>query len=250
MFKKLKENTDKVLTTSLIGLWIVSIISVILLIIFSVYMENEKKTNAITLEETSVTTTETTSTTESETTTTTETTDTSTTSTTETTTTATTTTIEVITVPETTKKAVVNKQTETKPVVNKETTTVVTTTITTTEVQSNNTNSEETTTTISTTTTTENNNGMTYIGNFRLTGYVATGNPTASGVYPYVGGVAMNNSQRKELGIKYGDKIYIEGLGTYTVFDCGCRYNVVDVFCNTVSECYNITSYADVYIVN
>lgn len=88
-----------------------------------------------------------------------------------------------------------------------------------------------------------------YIGKMRITGYVATGNRTASGVYPYVGGVAMNNAQRKELGIKWGDKIYIDGLGTYVVFDCGCKRNVVDVFCNTVPECYALTSYADVYII-
>lgn len=87
------------------------------------------------------------------------------------------------------------------------------------------------------------------IGKMRITGYVATGNRTASGVYPYVGGVAMNNAQRKELGIKWGDKIYIDGLGTYVVFDCGCKRNVVDVFCNTVPECYALTSYADVYII-
>lgn len=88
-----------------------------------------------------------------------------------------------------------------------------------------------------------------HIGEMRITGYVATGNKTASGVYPYVGGVAMNNAQRKELGIEWGDKIFIKGLGTYVVFDCGCKRNVVDVFCDTVSECYALTSHADVYII-
>lgn len=86
------------------------------------------------------------------------------------------------------------------------------------------------------------------IGNFKITGYVATGNKTSSGTVPTVGRtVAMNNSQRKELGINYGDKIYIEGLGTYAVEDSGCAYGVVDVFCATVKGCYAITSYYDVY---
>lgn len=87
---------------------------------------------------------------------------------------------------------------------------------------------------------------MTLLGNLYITGYVETGNPTASGVYPYVGGVAMSTSY----GLPYGTTIYIEGLGYYTLFDTGCNYGVVDVFCNTVDECYNLTSWRNVYVVN
>lgn len=87
---------------------------------------------------------------------------------------------------------------------------------------------------------------MTYIGNLYITGYVATGNPTASGPYPYVGGVAMSRSY----GFEWGTTIYIDGLGYYTLFDTGCSYGVVDVFCNTIPECYALTSYRDVYVVN
>lgn len=87
---------------------------------------------------------------------------------------------------------------------------------------------------------------MTYIGNLYITGYVATGNPTASGPYPYVGGVAMSRSY----GLEWGTTIYIDGLGYYTLFDTGCSYGVVDVFCNTIPECYALTSYRDVYVVN
>lgn len=87
---------------------------------------------------------------------------------------------------------------------------------------------------------------MTYIGNLYITGYVATGNPTASGVYPYVGGVAMSRSY----GLPWGTTIYIDGLGYYTLFDTGCSYGVVDVFCNTIPECYDLTSWRDVYVVN
>lgn len=87
---------------------------------------------------------------------------------------------------------------------------------------------------------------MTYLGNLYITGYVATGNPTASGPYPYVGGVAMSRSY----GFEWGTTIYIDGLGYYTLFDTGCSYGVVDVFCNTIPECYDLTSYRDVYVVN
>lgn len=84
-----------------------------------------------------------------------------------------------------------------------------------------------------------------YLGNMRITGYVATGNATASGEMPYVGGVALSTSY----GIPYGTRIYIEGFGEYIVNDTGCAYGVVDVFCNTIDECYALTSYADVYLL-
>lgn len=84
-----------------------------------------------------------------------------------------------------------------------------------------------------------------YLGNMRITGYVATGNATASGEMPYVGGVALSTAY----GIPYGTRIYIDGFGEYIVNDTGCAYGVVDVFCNTVDECYALTSYADVYLL-
>lgn len=89
-------------------------------------------------------------------------------------------------------------------------------------------------------------NNMTYLGELKITGYIATGNPTASGDYPYVGGVAMNTSY----GLSYGTTIYIEDLGYYTLNDTGCAYGVVDVFCNSEQECYNLTSYHNVYVVD
>jgi len=98
----------------------------------------------------------------------------------------------------------------------------------------------------------ENNNTSSIsnlLGNFKITGYVDTGNATASGVYPKSNHtVAMNKSQMHELGLKYGDTIYIEDLGEFTIEDCGCNWEVVDVFCDSVSECYKITSYKDVYL--
>lgn len=206
---------------------------------------DDKHDSTVAIESTTTETEETTETSVEETTTTT--TDTTTTITTTETSVTDTTTTPVVTT---------SKTTQTKKTTPKVTTT---TTVTTTaqETSTNSTNEtslpdEETsiegsTTTAATTVKPQQNRIL--IGNMRITGYVATGNKTASGVYPYVGGVAMNNAQRKSLGIKYGDKIYIEGLGTFTVFDCGCKWGVIDVFRNTVSECYQLTSYANVYIV-
>lgn len=87
---------------------------------------------------------------------------------------------------------------------------------------------------------------MTYLGNLYITGYVWTGNKTSSGEYPYVGGVAMS----RDYGLPYGTTIYIEGLGTYVLNDTGCDYGVVDVFCDSVSACYALTGYTNVYVVN
>jgi 3D (Asp-Asp-Asp) domain-containing protein len=89
-------------------------------------------------------------------------------------------------------------------------------------------------------------NNMTSLGSLKITGYVATGNKTASGVYPYVGGCAMSRSH----GIPFGSTVYVEGLGYYTVNDTGCAYGVVDIFCSTVQECYNLTGNYNVYLVN
>lgn len=89
-----------------------------------------------------------------------------------------------------------------------------------------------------------------YLGNFRITGYYGDGQ-TASGKTPKTNHtIAMNNAQRKELGLSYGDVIYIDGdtvKGYYTVEDCGCKWGVIDVFCSSEAECYRITSYADAY---
>ena len=146
---------------------------------------------------------------------------------------------------------------ETVVITSTETTTPETTTTTTTEIT---TTTETTTTTTTTTepettttetTTTTVNNDETYLGNFRITGYVATGCKTASGTWPQAGRtIAMNKSQMNNLGLKYGDQIRIDGLGTYTLEDCGCKSGRIDVFCNSVSECYALPSYLDAYLVN
>lgn len=93
---------------------------------------------------------------------------------------------------------------------------------------------------------TESKSEMTLLGNLKITGYVSTGNNTANGDYPYIGGVAMSEAY----DLPYGTTIYIEGMGYYTLNDTGCDYGVVDVFCNSEDECYNLTSYLNVYVVN
>lgn len=94
--------------------------------------------------------------------------------------------------------------------------------------------------------------GVEKLGNFRITGY-CNDPMTASGKVPTVNHtIAMNNKQRKELGLEYGQQLYVTGdsiEGVFTLEDCGCGWNVVDVYCTNEAECCKITSYADVYIV-
>lgn len=91
-----------------------------------------------------------------------------------------------------------------------------------------------------------------YIGIMYVTGYTAEeGFPlysaTSSGYGVRPGYCAMNSDQRRALGISYGDQISVEGLGTYTVMDCGCSWGVVDIWLYTNAEAYAITGYYNVY---
>lgn len=91
-----------------------------------------------------------------------------------------------------------------------------------------------------------------YIGTMWITGYTAEegfpeGSATASGYGVRPGYCAMNDSQRRALGISYGDQIYVEGLGTYTVMDCGCGWGTVDIWVYLNAEAYRITGYREVY---
>lgn len=93
-----------------------------------------------------------------------------------------------------------------------------------------------------------------YIGRMYITGYTAEegfpeGSATASGYGVRPGYCALNAEQRRSLGISYGDQIYVDGLGTYTVMDCGCGWGVVDIWVYTNAEAYSITGGYDVYLV-
>ena len=138
-----------------------------------------------------------------------------------------------------------------------ETTTVTVTEETTTEPITETTTETTTvqvteTTTVTTTLNSLAEQGKDYLGRFYVTGYTAEegfprGSATASGAGVREGYCALNDSQRKALGIKYGEYIYVEGLGKYQVMDCGCRSGVVDIWVPTNAEAYSITGYYEVY---
>lgn len=94
--------------------------------------------------------------------------------------------------------------------------------------------------------------GMRYIGTYKITGYdicVAccgkTDGITASGTQATVGRTCAAPK-----GIPFGTKLYIEGIGERIVEDRGgFADNVIDVLCNDHSECYTITGWYDVYVV-
>lgn len=67
------------------------------------------------------------------------------------------------------------------------------------------------------------------------TAYTHTGNPTASGVMPYVGGVAVDPKV-----IPLGTNLFVEGYGYAKAVDTGglIKGNRIDVFLDTSKECY------------
>lgn len=68
------------------------------------------------------------------------------------------------------------------------------------------------------------------------TAYTHTGNATASGVMPYVGGVAVDPKV-----IPLGTELFVEGYGFAKAVDTGglIKGNRIDVFLETSRECYN-----------
>lgn len=96
--------------------------------------------------------------------------------------------------------------------------------------------------------------GTIYLGSFLITGYTAEagfpiGQATHSGAPVGPGVCAMDYWQRISLGIEWGEQIYIEGLGTFTVLDSGCEWGVVDVWVPTNAEAFNMTNYYNVYLL-
>lgn len=92
---------------------------------------------------------------------------------------------------------------------------------------------------------------MTPIGQMYITGYDIcyqccgkVDGITASGTAATVGRTIAAGYQ-----FPFGTQIYIEGLGIYTVEDCGPQGNVIDVLCNNHSECHAITGFYQCYIV-
>lgn len=83
-----------------------------------------------------------------------------------------------------------------------------------------------------------------YLGTYRCTGYVATGNACASGVMPESGVTIASNS------LPMGTRVYIEGIGERVVQDTGgMSSNVIDIFVDSASEAYALTGDYEVYII-
>lgn len=94
---------------------------------------------------------------------------------------------------------------------------------------------------------------MTYIGEFKITGYDIcmsccgkVDGITASGTVATVGRTIATDKR-----YPFGTKIYIEGLGTYVVEDRGgaIKNNKIDVLVNNHKEAYAITGRYKCYIV-
>ena len=101
--------------------------------------------------------------------------------------------------------------------------------------------------------------GVIPFGEFYITGYVPvcehccgkTDGITASGVEALAGRtVAMHQSDMVALGVRYGDKIYIEGVGERVVEDTGCSQGVIDVACESHDDCYKVTRYSTVEVLS
>ena len=83
-----------------------------------------------------------------------------------------------------------------------------------------------------------------YLGSFKCTGYVATGNTCANGNYPTSGYTIASNS------LPMGTRVYIEGIGERVVEDTGgMANNVIDVFVDSKSEAYALTGDYEVYVI-
>lgn len=94
--------------------------------------------------------------------------------------------------------------------------------------------------------------GMTYAGNFKITGYDPhcshccgkTDGITASGNQAILGYSVGSNS------LPLGTKVYIEGYGIFRVDDMGgSSTNLIDIACDSHDICYHMTGRADVYII-
>lgn len=94
--------------------------------------------------------------------------------------------------------------------------------------------------------------GMTYLGRYKITGYDTcakccgkSDGITASGTQATVGRTCAAPK-----GIPFGTVLYIDGIGERIVEDRGgFAENVIDVLCENHPDCYAITGYYDVYVV-
>lgn len=94
---------------------------------------------------------------------------------------------------------------------------------------------------------------LTYLGRYRITGYCTcskccgkSDGITASGTTATVGRTCAAGKD-----LPFGTVLYIDGIGYRTVEDRGGGVNGghIDVLCNDHPECYSITGWYDVYVV-
>lgn len=90
------------------------------------------------------------------------------------------------------------------------------------------------------------------LGTFKITGYTPTCSHCclksdgigSSGRKIEAGkSVAMNRQDMRKYGFKYGDKIYIVGIGERVIEDTGCKQGVIDVACDSHESCYKVTGF-------
>jgi 3D (Asp-Asp-Asp) domain-containing protein len=93
---------------------------------------------------------------------------------------------------------------------------------------------------------------VTPIGDYYCTGYdphsyqccSKTDGITASGVEATAGKtIAMKD-------YSFGTRIYISGLGEFTVQDRGVGSGTIDIACNDIPSCYAITGHRPAYLIN
>ena len=101
--------------------------------------------------------------------------------------------------------------------------------------------------------TSKPNGELTYLGDFKITGYdpwckhccSRADGITASGTLCAAGRTIATDRK-----YPFGTKMYIEGLGTFTVEDRGVEGNHIDVVALSHEEAYKITRNAKVYLVS
>lgn len=102
-------------------------------------------------------------------------------------------------------------------------------------------------------TTAYDTSNMTYVGEYKITGYDPhcahccgkTDGYTAAGTQAILGYSAGSNS------LPLGTVVYIEGYGIFRIDDCGgSSKNLIDIACDSHDICYHMTGRANVYIVN
>lgn len=110
----------------------------------------------------------------------------------------------------------------------------------------------ETTTVENSVESVENTNEAKELGTFKITGYTPTCSHCclksdgigSSGRKIEAGkSVAMNRQDMRKHGLKYGDEIYIVGIGERVIEDTGCKQGVIDVACDSHESCYKVTGF-------